>query len=191
MENLQMALRYRHDDENSGIKSFLRGKSTRNQRIESFWRQFRQRMIDFYITLFKAMEGENILNVTNPLQVECLRYCFGDLIKEEIQITVKEWNQHLVRKQKNRNVAGGIPNLLYKCPEKFAFEDYKKDVDSDYVLRLQEHFTTEPRLVSLEFEKLADELLKNQRRPTTVDEAYILYLNLNKAIQMLEASNDD
>ncbi|KAJ8685924.1 hypothetical protein QAD02_021717 [Eretmocerus hayati] len=53
MEDLHMALRLFDDDNNAGVYSFLRGKSTENQRIECWWRQLRQKMGDFYIHLFK------------------------------------------------------------------------------------------------------------------------------------------
>ena len=44
MEVLQIALRYNHTDEHAVEKSFLKGKSTNNQRIECYWRQFQQHM---------------------------------------------------------------------------------------------------------------------------------------------------
>ena len=67
MEDLQVALRYHHGDEHAAEKRFIKGKSTSNQRIESYWRQFRQHMGDFYIDLFKQMEHEDLLDISNPI----------------------------------------------------------------------------------------------------------------------------
>ena len=72
MEDFQKALRYKHNDEDAGVYSFLRGKSTHNQRIESYWRQFRHCLGNFYMDLFKSMELENIFNASNPIHVESL-----------------------------------------------------------------------------------------------------------------------
>lgn len=188
MENLQMALRYYHNDEHSGTNSFIRGKSTRNQRIEAFWRQFRQRLIEFYINLFKTMEEKNILNVGCPIQVDCLRYCFERVIKEDTKSTREELNEHRVRKQNSRNVCGGIPNVLYNCPEKFGVDDFKKDVDLKFVDYLEKTYTTEPTLVSSTFKNLAVELLNTTSRPTTVDDSLKQYLTLTEALIKLESS---
>lgn len=119
MEDFQKALRYEHEDLHAGEKSYLRGKSTNNQRIESFWRQFRQRMGNFYMDLFKSMEMKNIFNASNPLHIQTLRFCFGKLIEEDINITRKEWNEHRVRKQNCQNIEGGIPKEIKNFPEKF------------------------------------------------------------------------
>lgn len=134
------------------------------------------------------MEKEKILNVSDPLQIDCLRYCFGDIIKEDILVTRKEWNEHHVRKQKNRNVEGGIPNVLYKCPEKFGATNYMKEVDLGFVQYLQETYTQKPILVSPDFEKLANELLNMPSTPSTVEETFDLYLTLTDAIKKLESS---
>lgn len=178
LEELQMALRHLHSDEYSGLKSFIRGKSTRNQRIEAYWRQFRQHMEDFYINLFKTMEHENLINVSNPLHIECLRYCFAELIKEDISLARREWNEHRIRKQKNRNASGGIPNLLFKCPGKFEASDFKKAVNLDHVKLPLEKYANEPMLVSPDFKEMADVLLNMPQKPSTPEDAYNLYIKL-------------
>lgn len=186
MEDFQIAIRYYHEDEYSGFKSFIRGKSTRNQRIESYWRQFRQKLGDFFIDLFKTMEAENLFNASDPVQVDCLRYCFGDLLKEDILLTKKEWNEHRVRKQRNKNVMGGIPNVLYKCPEKFGAVDHRKNVNLEYIQYLKDTYTLEPILVSPVFKNLADQLLNQPSRPSNIDDAYNTYIKLTDAIKQLE-----
>ncbi|XP_043467487.1 uncharacterized protein LOC122501804 [Leptopilina heterotoma] len=184
MEDLHMALRHSHNDEFSGTNSFLRGKSTRNQRIESYWRQFRQHMGDFYINLFKKMEEDNLLNVSNRVHIECLRYCFELVIKEDIRVTIKEWNEHRVRKQNNRNVVGGIPNMLFECPEMFGATDWKKEVDLNHVSFLKK-YTEEPYLISPIFKEFADDVLQMSPQPSTAEEAYNLYVKLINMIEKL------
>ena len=177
MEDCHKALRYMHEDEYAGEKSFLKGRSTHNQRIESYWRQFRQHMGDFYIDLFKELENDNLLNISNSVHIECLRFCFGDLIREDILATRKEWNEHRVRKQNCRNVVGGIPNEMFHFPEQFGAVDQRKSLNKDHVRILQNDYSSEPSLVSLEFKELVNFLLDSPK-PSTASDAYDLYLNI-------------
>ncbi len=62
---------------------------------------------------FKAMESENLLDVDNKIHIECLRYCFRNVLKAYVPLTRKEWNENHVRKQNGGNIPGGKPNELY------------------------------------------------------------------------------
>lgn len=119
----------------------------------------------FYINLFKTMEQENLLNVSNPVHIECLRYCFGDIIKEDILLTRKEWNEHRVRKQNNRNVEGGVPNVLFKCPEQFGTIDFRKPLNLEHIQHLIPY--------------------NSVSKPCTTEDAYNLFLQLTDAIRKL------
>lgn len=59
IERLQKCLRSDHEDDFAGDASFIKGKSTSNQRIESYWGQMRKHSADFYIQLFKSMQQRN------------------------------------------------------------------------------------------------------------------------------------
>lgn len=80
IDQLQIALRFHHEDSCAGVDSFLKGKSTSNERIEKFWNHLRNHSMDFFISLFKTMQDQNILDISNVLHIEVLCYCFGDLI---------------------------------------------------------------------------------------------------------------
>ena len=183
MENMQIALRYNHEDEFAGQNSFHRGKSPSNQRIESYWRQFRQHLCDFYIGLFKRMEYDNLIDINNPVQIECLRYCFGHLIKEEVALTRKEWNEHRIRKQNARDILGGIPNELFHMPQKFDAIDHKKEVCKDDIqILLNAEFTTEPTLYSREIKNLVN-LLGFNKTCSTAEEAFNMYFEITSIIK--------
>lgn len=47
VESLQQALRYDHEDSSSGAHSFIKGRSTSNQRIDSYWSQMRREGVNF------------------------------------------------------------------------------------------------------------------------------------------------
>ncbi|CAG5090596.1 Protein of unknown function [Cotesia congregata] len=46
----------------SGKKSFIHGKSVKNQRIESYWGQMRQHTVDFCIQMFKCLQEQNLFD---------------------------------------------------------------------------------------------------------------------------------
>ncbi|XP_051170486.1 uncharacterized protein LOC127287539 [Leptopilina boulardi] len=181
MEDMHMALRYHHDDECAGIKSFIRGKSTRNQRIESYWRQFRQHMGEFYMQLFKTMEEENLFRADSPLHIECLRYCFGKLIQDDMELTRKEWNEHRIRKQNNRDVAGGIPDEMFKWPENYGAVRCEKQLDLESLQCLKE-YVEEPILISPVFNELVKLLDIRISEVVTAEDAFNLYLTILRAI---------
>ncbi|XP_015122918.1 uncharacterized protein LOC107045241 [Diachasma alloeum] len=124
IERLQQGLRFYHDDQLSGTKSFIKGKSTSNQRIESYWSQLRRQGADYWISFFKDMRDQNTFNDSDPIQVQCLRYCFGHLIKKDLRIIQQEWNRHRIRKQKSRDLAPGKPNSMFYLPERYNATDY-------------------------------------------------------------------
>lgn len=181
MEDIHVALRYMHPDENAGDGSFLKGRSTHNQRIEAYWLQFRKHMGDFYMQLFKKMEVDHLLDISNPLHIECLRYCFHSLVKEDILATRKEWNEHNIRKQSMRMFTGAKPNEMYDCPEKFRVLDYQKPLIKDKMQILFDKYSKQPKLVSPDFIELVN-LLSISKSPRTAEEAYELYLDILEAI---------
>ena len=186
VQDLHMALRFDRSDEHAGRNSFLRGKSTHNQRIEAYWRLFKQHMGESFIQIFKSMQDANELDITDPLQIECLRFCFGDLIKKHIKLTKKEWNEHRVRKQNNRNILGGIPNQLFHCPEKYNGVDCRKPVDLENIDFLLKEYSTEPKMFSSDFEELVKIVMKHANKEIleviTAEDAYVLYKTIVKAI---------
>ena len=131
--DLQQALRSFHNDDYCGEKSFLLGKSTHNQRIESFWRQLRRLMVTFYMDLFKNMEDQGILDVKNELHIKCLRYSFGHLIQEDLYTVMQEWNEHKIRSQNSKNINAGKPNIIFEWPERFGGVDCRKSVQEKHI----------------------------------------------------------
>lgn len=85
VEAIHVALRYKQNDEFAGLKSFLKGKSTHNQRIESFWVQLQRLCTFVYMKTFKNLVETNILDLNNKIQIECLRYFFGPVIRHDLQ----------------------------------------------------------------------------------------------------------
>ncbi|KAJ8669242.1 hypothetical protein QAD02_001831 [Eretmocerus hayati] len=191
IELLQIALRSEHDDENANTRSFIRGPSTANERIEKYWRQLINHTAGFYITLFKNMEARRELDRLNPLHIEVLRYCFGPLLRSDIDRSTSEWNSHRIRQQHDLKVPCGIPDIIYHCPEKYGARNCGKDVHLPGIDALIASQTIEPRLYDEDIETFIKLLLPNSTVPTSIDEAYTLFRTVIEMVDSLEDLDDD
>lgn len=117
ISELQMALRLSHNDQLSEARSFIQVKSVHNVKIQSFWGELRQHSMDFYIQLFKTMVEQNLFD-GSVLHIKCLQFCFGALIKYDLEMTKKLWNEHSIRKQNGRRHVHEKPFVLYYTAEK-------------------------------------------------------------------------
>lgn len=172
-----------HDDRLSGTKSFIKGKSTSNQRIESYWSQMWRQGVNFWIGLFKDMRDNNLFNDSNQIHVQCLRYCFGPLIKYDLEMIRKQWNQHRIRKLKSRESLPGKPNCLFYCPEKYGARDCKQKVEQHDIEVCINNYSIFPELINPEFEELIQLLIPDVIIPTTVPEAVALFVKCTDIIE--------
>ena len=179
---MQMILREKHTDELAGMRSFIKGKSTANERIEKHWGHFRHHTAGFYIELFKEMERNLVLDSSDPMHIECLRYCFGHLIRNSAARATKEWNEHRIRTQKNKDAPDGIPNVIYNWPERYGGVEYKKSVDLKDVEKLMP-FSVEPKLYEKETELLFTSLMPGISIPSSPKKAYNLFIKLTAMLK--------
>ena len=56
------------------------------------------------------------LNMTDPLQRECLWFCFARVLQTGLDEVRDSWNTHYIRKSRYETVAGR-PDSLYTIPE--------------------------------------------------------------------------
>lgn len=182
VELLQMALRYDHEDDNAGENSFFKGKSTANERIEKYWKHLKDHTEDFYINLFKIMEENRIIDTTDVVHIECLRFCFGPVIQHDLEVAKKEWNEHRVRKQGAIDSPSGIPNIMFYWPEKYGKRDCQQEVDQRNVESLLAEYGQVPLLYNPNTKLLIDMLVPGAAVPCTAEEAYELFVHIIELI---------
>lgn len=146
VSSLQKCLRYNHTDRLSGIKSYIEGTSTANQRIESYWCQLRKSGMNWWISYFKDMRDNLYFNDGDQLHIECLRFCYGHLIQNDLHQIAEEWNQHKIRKQKNMELPVGKPNCLFFLPHMMNRIDCGQDIDVDVVDVCLRLYSIEPQI---------------------------------------------
>ena len=110
-ENVHVAAlqRFFNNDE----QSFVYGKSCYNQRIEAFWGMLRRGCVDWWINFFKDLRDSGLFCDADDIQVECLKFCFISMLREELYEFAMEWNLHRIRKSVNAESPGGQPDVLY------------------------------------------------------------------------------
>lgn len=180
---IQQALRHYHEDEDAGPKSYFVGPSTHNQRIERFWGEGRRIATGYYIDLFKTLIGKRLLNTKDVVDIECLRFCFGRVIQNDLLRVKEEWNAHPIRCQNSTQTPTGKPNILFKCPERYNATDCRKNVNIADVKRIQDNFcTVKPIFYNRHTPEIARLLIPNYKEPETPVQASDLYIDLQKLL---------
>jgi len=174
---LQKGFRLNHDDSLAGHMSYIAGKSTSNQKIECWWSQMRRLGANWWISYFKDLRDRGIFIDSDPLQVECLRYCYGHVLQYELNTIAEEWNRHHIRKQKNSELPAGKPNVMYFLPEIFDTSDYGKPTiqDVNTCLRL---YSKMPEVHNPLFAELVELLFPGTGYPLNIEQAFELYCKL-------------
>ncbi|XP_013411268.1 uncharacterized protein LOC106174310 [Lingula anatina] len=154
------------------------GTSPSNQRIEQWWSFLRRNRSTYWINLFEDLTEEGHFTVGNSLQIECLRFCFMDLLRKDLQEAAVFWNTHRIRPSRYASCPAGIPDELYFLPPNGR--DCKVDVshqDWDMFYNF-----TEANSVCQdgELEEFLQFLMEtyNLIYPENVDDALELYLRL-------------
>ncbi|CAC5367782.1 unnamed protein product [Mytilus coruscus] len=188
-----MALRYNHNDRQSGTNSFITGRSTSNQRIERLWDSLSAWCIQFWRHLFRHMRDHGILRETDPVHIESLRFCFMPLIQKQLDNFVHIWNLHRIRSQRNTETFSGIPNIMFYQPETFGAQDCSvmlpcsietiERVSNDLILRYPEFGCR------YEFMDVIEVLTGTMRHdfpfPNTVDDVLVLFYHLTRTLDSM------
>lgn len=175
---LQYFFRDHDTDSMAKDRSFMTGKSTSNQRIERFWSTLRQQGINWWINLFKDLRDSNLIDSTNCILKECLKFCFMPALQTELNRIAIHWNIHASRKQRAVEADPGRPDIMYFSPHLYGRRDYGSPVNLQDVSACQNLYSTHPEKCSPEFIELAMLLLPNLTVPTNPAAALDLYFEL-------------
>lgn len=118
IEALHTFLRSSHNDEYAGPGCFTIGRSTPNQRIKSYWSQFVKDGPGWWISFFKDLSDLGLFNSSDPVHVECICFCFMQILRNELHQVAEMWNQHVLASSKFGNSSGprGRPDCMFFLP---------------------------------------------------------------------------
>ncbi|CAK6984265.1 uncharacterized protein LOC115380193, partial [Scomber scombrus] len=119
------------EDDNGTVHGpcVLQGRSTANQRIESWWGNYRRQNAEYWRDLFQEFQSAGEFN-GDMVDKGLIQFCFLDVIQEELDTVVRMWNTHRIRPSGNgRDLYHGKPFLMYHAPELYQARDYLHPVD--------------------------------------------------------------
>ncbi|KAL7401725.1 hypothetical protein ABVT39_003861, partial [Epinephelus coioides] len=77
-----------------------------------------------------AMMESGILELDNPIHINCLQYTHLPLLQEDLKTEQTLWNTHDIRKQRHAPGPFGKPDILYTSPPR-GYADMLCPVDAD------------------------------------------------------------
>ena len=188
---IQRFLRNHSDDSFGAEKNFMYGRSVSNQRIEAWWSQLRRGCTNWWIEHFKELQESGRYCDSNVVHVECLRFCYMDVLRNELYRAARLWNNHRIRPSANCESPGGRPDLLFSLPEISDTRDFMIEVDGDDITVCQQLVCNSNSLQLLdctpEFSALANIIMHENDlcMPNSSDEAKDLYNALIYHIEKL------
>ena len=127
---IQILFRRNDNDKFSGNRSFQHGKSTSNQRTESWWSIYKRDTIQKYLDYFKDLRDCGQYDDTDNVHVEALKFSFYGVIQDDLDSLVDYWNDHKIRTSKLSESPVGRPLVIYELPEKYDAEDHRIPVNT-------------------------------------------------------------
>lgn len=121
--------------------AFLYGRSTSNQRIECWWSKFTMLGMERWISHFKQLELFGIIDVTKRLDIECVRFCYMDLLQRELNSIRLQWNTHRIRSSRTHESPSGKPDVMYHMPQLYDTQPYLKPMNVATLNTLSELLT--------------------------------------------------
>ena len=137
------------------LSTFSITTSPLNQRIEAYWSKLRQDRPGWWKSFFQDMIDLGLYDPTDHVQVECLRYCFMDIVRKELNSIAVEWNQHIISRSVNGGPSGR-PDTMYFLPHLYDAENYLENVDSTEIESIYQDVTSSPKDFSDEFKEFAE-----------------------------------
>ena len=182
IEPIHIALRMINDNEENALNSFSIITSPQNQRIEAYWSILQRDRIGWWKRFFGDLSDMDMFT-SEPVIIECIRFCFMNLIREDLNSVKNDWNSHIISSSRNRGHRGR-PDTMYYLPHLFDVIDYKIDVDPTELADVATCISENAVDVSEEFIEFANEVaIGRDLRCNNVSEALKLYCFLLEKIE--------
>ena len=107
-----------------------------NQRIEASWWNFKSERPGWWKHFLQNLLDLELFDPTDPVQVDCLRFCFIELFREEVTEVATAWKQHIISHHKN----GGLterPDIMFFLAHTYDTIDYLHYVRNENINKFQ------------------------------------------------------
>jgi hypothetical protein len=165
------------------LDSHVFGSSTTNQRIESFWAVLRRQLSQWWINLLEDMSSAGLLDVSTERDLECVRYCFMNLLQADLDKFQVHWNTHRIRPTVGARCPAGIPDELYFLP-RLGATDCCLYIDPANVVNCRAFVQVPTVCRSNDVQQYFDYLstLYSWQRPSDWQQGVLLYTNLRSEL---------
>ena len=106
-------------------------------------------------SFFQDMAGMGLHNPSDQVQVECLRYCFTNTIRKQLNTVANKWNQHIISKNMNGGPSGH-PDAMFFLPHLYNAENHLENIDLEEVELIYPEVTYTPKDFSDDFKEFAE-----------------------------------
>ena len=145
IEFVQTVLRNMNADQRGQLQtSFMYGRSTSNQRMEAWWSKFPGLGTKTWIHHFKLLEQHGIIDTSRKLDLQCVRFCYLELMRHELDTIKSLWNTHHIRPSRNEHFPSGKPDVMYYMPHLYGTTSFMQDIDREMADVLAQLLTREP-----------------------------------------------
>ena len=185
VRKIQTYLRSQFNDCLAGENAFQYGKSTGNQRIESFWGHLRKQCVQFWMDKFKGLVATGHLDMSSRLEALTLRFCFLHLIRRDLNRMAHEWNIHRIRQQRADDQVVGKPDIMYFSPQTFGAANFRKEVQPREVEIIMDTLENAHDFddYSIDFLQMLNQLMGNVQLPKSVGDATNLFCDIVRQIR--------
>ena len=120
-------------NEGNVLNSFSIVLSRMNQIVEAYWSNFRKDGLGWWKYFLHDLVDLELFDRSDPFQVDCMRFCFVELLREEVTEAATAWNQHIISHHRNGG-ATGRPDIMFFLHHTYDTIDhlqYVSDQDID------------------------------------------------------------
>ncbi|KAG2085347.1 hypothetical protein BD769DRAFT_1718725 [Suillus cothurnatus] len=123
--NAHTLLRQWHDPALQGTLQHRWMRTKKNVMPEITWSQLRRRFTPGFENLLDAGVSEGWYDATNTLQIMVFRWVFIPWLQMELNAYKDRVNNTAKRRDRNKVLPHGIPDMIYNSPEDFGALDFK------------------------------------------------------------------
>lgn len=169
--------------------AFLYGRSTSNQRIEAFWSKIQEVSLRQWTEHFRDLAEYGVLDTSDMLHIECVRFCYMSLLRVELQHIRTLWNTHTIRQSSYSCCEPGKPDMLFFFPESHGSKDYRTYCNHADVTELRQSLSYSVQDVDCDCKELFQTLMLGggKNLPLDLRQAEELYVYLIDHAEVLLA----
>ncbi|KAG1844804.1 hypothetical protein DFJ58DRAFT_731076 [Suillus subalutaceus] len=189
--NAHTMLRQWHDPVLQGTLQHHWMRNKKNVMPEITWSQMRRRFMPGFESLLDHGVTSGWYNSNNTLQMMVFRCVFIPWLQRELDTYQDRVNNSQKRRDRNKILPHGVPNLIYQSANNFGALDFKITVEHEALYHVCNLYIDRSHvvfdLVPQSFEKLIQRCYEELGRPSvTRQSAWDVYLHLLDMLQVDE-----